>query len=209
MKIKEIFYSIQGEGILIGIPTIFIRTTGCNLRCNWCDTKYAYEEGEEMTIEEIITKAKEYPASNVCLTGGEPLLQKETPALIQRLSDEGYFVCLETNGSRSVDELPCLDSLLISLDVKCPSSGMQDKNDMSNIELLGPNDQLKFIIGNKEDYEYAKKVIQEQEPNCSVIMTQVGGTELSKLAEWVLADGLNVLVLPQLHKLIWGEKREI
>lgn len=209
MMINEIFYSIQGEGILIGIPTIFIRTTGCNLRCNWCDTKYAYEEGEEMTFEEIIAKAKEYPASNICLTGGEPLLQEETPALIQRLSDEGYFICLETNGSKSVEELPCLDSLLISLDVKCPSSGMQDKIDMSNIELLGPNDQLKFIIGNKEDYEYAKKVIKEQEPNCSVIMTQVGGTELKGLAEWVLKDGLNVLVLPQLHKLIWGERRGV
>ena len=209
MMINEIFYSIQGEGILIGIPTIFIRTTGCNLRCNWCDTKYAYDEGEEMTIEDIITKVKEYPVSNVCLTGGEPLLQKETPALIQRLSDEGYFICLETNGSKSVQELPCLDSLLISMDVKCPSSGMQDKIDMSNIELLGPNDQLKFIIENKEDYEYAKRVIEEQKPNCSIIMTQVGGTELSELAEWVLKDGLNVMVLPQLHKLIWGEKRGV
>jgi 7-carboxy-7-deazaguanine synthase len=209
MKINEIFYSLQGEGILMGIPTIFIRTTGCNLRCIWCDTKYAYEEGEEMTFEEIITKTKEYPATNICLTGGEPLLQKETPALIQRLSEEGYFICLETNGSKSVEELPCLDSLLISLDVKCPSSGMQDKIDMSNIELLGPNDQLKFIIGNGEDYEYAKKVIQDQEPNCSVIMTPAGGTELRELAEWVLKDGLNVMVLPQLHKLIWGEKRGV
>ncbi|UCG70648.1 MAG: radical SAM protein [Thermoplasmata archaeon] len=209
MKINEIFYSIQGEGILIGIPTIFIRTTGCNLRCNWCDTKYAYEEGEELTIEEIIAKEKEYPATNICLTGGEPLLQNETPALIQRLSEEDYFICLETNGSKSVQELPCLDSLLISLDVKCPSSGMQDKIDKSNIELLGPNDQLKFIISDKEDYEYAKNVMREQEPNCTVIMTRVGGIELSELAEWVLKDGLNVLVLPQLHKLIWGDKRGV
>jgi 7-carboxy-7-deazaguanine synthase len=207
MKINEIFYSLQGEGILIGVPTIFIRTTGCNLRCTWCDTKYAYEEGKEMTVEEIVTRVRDFRANYVCLTGGEPLLQKDTTKLIQKLSDEGYQVSLETNGSISIEELPCLDSLMISLDIKCPSSGMHEKMEFSNLELLSPNDQLKFIIEDERDYGYAKDIIINHNPVCSIIMMPVGGIDLKNLAEWVLRDKLKVRVLPQLHKLIWGEKR--
>lgn len=209
MLICEIFHSIQGEGILIGIPTTFIRTTGCNLRCSWCDTKYAYEEGKEMSIEEIMAKVKDFPTNHVCITGGEPLLQKDTFRLIQRLCDEGYEVCLETNGSKSIEEMPCLDSLMVSLDIKCPSSGMHKEMALSNLELLGPNDQLKFIIGDEKDYVHAKEVIAKHNPICSIIMMPVGGRELKNLAEWVLKDGLKVRVLPQLHKLIWGEKRGV
>ncbi len=207
MKINEIFYSLQGEGILIGVPTTFIRTTGCNLRCTWCDTKYAYEEGKEMTLEEIVTRVRDFKANYVCLTGGEPLLQKDITKLIQELSDEGYQVSLETNGSISIEELPCLDSLMISLDIKCPSSGMHEKMEFSNLELLSPNDQLKFIIEDEKDYGYAKDIITKYNPICSIIMMPVGGIDLKNLAEWVLRDNLNVRVLPQLHKLIWGEKR--
>lgn len=209
MMINEIFSSLQGEGILIGTPTTFIRTTGCNLRCSWCDTKYAYEEGKEMTLEEIMGKVKDYPTSHICITGGEPLLQKDVIKLIQRLSDDGYEICLETNGSQSVEDLPCLDSLMISLDVKCPSSGMHEKMDFSNLELLSPNDQLKFIVENEEDYIYARNIIDRYKPICTIIITPVGGLELKNLAEWILKDGLKVRILPQLHKLIWGERKGV
>jgi 7-carboxy-7-deazaguanine synthase len=209
MKINEIFLSIQGEGILMGVPTTFIRLSGCNLRCQWCDTQYAYDEGVEMTSDEILQKVKEHPTSHVCITGGEPLLQEESFGLVQKLHDQGFQVTVETNGSQTIQELPCLDSLVISLDVKCPSSGMHEKMDFSNLEILGLNDQLKFIIGDERDYEYAKGVIGKYKPICSLIMTPVGGIELKSLAEWVLRDGLVVRVLPQLHKLIWGEKRGV
>ena len=209
MKINEIFYSIQGEGILMGVPTAFIRTTGCNLRCNWCDTKYAYDEGEEMSIEEVVAKVKDFPANHVCITGGEPLLQKDVITLVQRLCENGFEVCLETNGSKSVEELPCLDSLMMSLDIKCPSSGMHEEMVLSNIGLLGPNDQLKFVIEGKDDYVYAKKIIEKYSPICSIIMLPQGGRELENLTKWVLADKLNVRVLPQLHKFIWGDKRGV
>jgi 7-carboxy-7-deazaguanine synthase len=209
MKINEIYRSIQGEGILVGVPTTFIRTTGCNLRCSWCDTKYAYDEGQEMTNEEILAKVKEQSAIHISITGGEPLLQQEVVKLVQTLSDEGYQICLETNGTKSIEELPCLDSLMISLDIKCPSSGMQEKMDFTNLELLGPTDQLKFIIRDEDDYNYAKNIIDRYKPICSIIMTPVGGKELKELAEWIIKDGLNVRVLPQLHRLIWGNARGV
>ncbi len=209
MKINEIFHSIQGEGVHIGVPTTFIRMTGCNLRCSWCDTKYAYEEGEEMSVQDIRLKVKDFPAHHICITGGEPLLQEDVIALIRGLCGDGYSVCLETNGSRSIEELPCLDLLMISLDIKCPSSGMHETMAFANIEMLGPGDQLKFVIGDREDYEHAKRIISEHKPICSIIMTSVGGKDLQNLGEWVLSDGLNVRVLPQLHKLIWGEKRGV
>ncbi len=209
MKINEIFASIQGEGILIGITTTFVRTTGCNLRCSWCDTRYAYEEGEEMSWEEVIGKVKGFSHNHVCITGGEPLLQNDMISLIQGLVDEGYEVCLETNGSKSIEEIPCLESMVISLDIKCPSSGMQKEMVFSNIELLSLNDQLKFIISDLKDYEYAKEIIAKYKPMCSIIITPVGGRKLKDLTEWVLKDGLNVRVLPQLQKIIWGEKKGV
>lgn len=209
MIINEIFYSLQGEGILIGVPSAFIRTTGCNLRCSWCDTKYAYEEGKEMSLEEIMARVKEFPANHICITGGEPLIQKETIKLIQRLYEESYQVSLETNGSKSIEELPCHDFLMISLDIKCPSSGMHEKMKFSNLELLSPNDQLKFIIDDEKDYEYAKEIITQYNPVCSIIMMPAGGIDLKNLAEWVLRDKLKVRVLPQLHKLIWGDKKGV
>lgn len=209
MKINEIFHSIQGEGILIGIPTTFIRMTGCNLRCRWCDTRYAYDEGEEMAIPEILARVGELPGEFICITGGEPLLQDETTKLIEELCKRGYEVSLETNGSHSIEKMPCLDSLVISLDAKCPTSGMHGEMDFSNLELLGPNDQLKFIISDEQDYEYAKEMIVRYKPICSIIMTPVDGRELKDLTQWVLRDGLKVRVLPQLHKLIWGDVKGV
>lgn len=207
--INELFYSIQGEGIDIGLPTFFIRMTGCPLRCRWCDQPEAFEEGEEMTIKEILERVKETPAEYVCVTGGEPLAQKESIPLIQRLLDEGFIVSVETGGALSIENLPCSENLMINLDIKCPSSGMEERMDLSNIELLGPSDQLKFVIQNDEDYAYAKKVLKEHKPKCSVIMQPEGGRDLKNLAEKILSDGLKIRVLPQLHKLIWGNMKGV
>jgi 7-carboxy-7-deazaguanine synthase len=209
MKINEIFYSIQGEGVLMGFPMVFIRTSGCNLRCKWCDTKYAYDEGEEMGLKEILEMVETFPTKHVCLTGGEPLTQNDIQKLITMLLNLNYDVSLETNGSKSIKDLPKYDSLMINLDIKCPSSEMNDKMDFTNIQLLEPKDQLKFIIEDENDYEYAKDIISKYEPNCNIIVMPVYGSNLKDLAEWVLKDGLNVRVLPQLHKLIWGEKRGV
>ncbi|MEM3445353.1 MAG: radical SAM protein, partial [Thermoplasmata archaeon] len=142
MRINEIFYSIQGEGINIGIPMVFVRVTGCNLRCRWCDTAYAFEEGTEMSLDAIFKKVEEFNTNRVCITGGEPLLYKELTKLISMFIDTGYFVQVQTNGSKTVQEMPCEENLCISMDIKCPSSGMHDKMDFSNIELLSPFDEL-------------------------------------------------------------------
>ncbi len=143
MKINEIFYSLQGEGLLVGTPSVFIRTSGCNLRCTYCDTIYAYEKGTEMMIQEIIDKVRKFPCNQICITGGEPLAQEETPQLILYLLRKNYKVCLETNGSYSIKNLAGKKSLIISLDVKCPSSGSHEHMNMSNINSLLKKDQLK------------------------------------------------------------------
>lgn len=209
MKVVEIFFSLQGEGVLMGTPTTFVRFAGCNLDCAWCDTRYAREGGEEMSIEQILTKVEASGTPFVCLTGGEPMLQDDIYRLIQALLDDSYHITIETNGSMPLQRLPNSDEILISMDVKCPSSGMSDKMDPENLEFLSPRDQLKFIIADRVDYLYAKKVMRESEINAPIIMTPVGGTDLKQLAEWVLRDKLMVRVMPQLHKLIWGEKRGV
>ena len=209
MRINEIFYSIQGEGTTMGTPTAFVRLAGCNLSCKWCDTEYAKETGEDMGIGEVIERVEEYGCEQVCVTGGEPLCQPDTPKLIDMLLDKGFLVTLETNGSQSIEVLECSPTLMISLDIKCPSSGESESMLLSNIEMLGPTDQLKFIIGDSKDYEYAKGLIEKYSPSCIIVMTPVGGTELKELAEWVLEDRLRARVLPQLHKIIWGDKRGV
>jgi 7-carboxy-7-deazaguanine synthase len=209
MLISEIFHSLQGEGLLIGLPTVFVRTSGCNLRCRWCDTEYAFEGGQEMSVEEVLNAAGKYNCRHVCLTGGEPLLQKDAIKLVSALLDKGYLISIETGGSVSVEILPCDDNLSISLDIKCPSSGEHERMNFSNLELLSPNDQLKFVIADDGDYEYAKKVLGDYQTICQVVMQPVGGTDMKALAEKVLDDKLNVRVLPQLHKLIWGVRRGV
>ena len=209
IKVNEIFYSIQGEGIQIGIPTIFIRTQGCNLSCRWCDTVYArdFENGKNMEISEIMRKVKNYPTKYVCITGGEPLLQKNVKVLINRLLKLGYNVSLETNGSLALKGLPKSKNFLTSMDVKCPSSKMENRMDFENIKLLKKTDQMKFVIADKKDYDYAKKIIRKYKLGCNIVFMPVGGTDAGRLAANVLKDGLNVRVLIQLHKLIWGDKR--
>jgi 7-carboxy-7-deazaguanine synthase len=210
LKISEIFRSLQGEGVLIGTPTVFIRAVGCNLNCDWCDTEYAKQGGEEMSVEAILAKVDSYKTPFVCLTGGEPLTQKkEAIRLMLKLLGSGYHVTLETNGSIDLEEVPCSENMLISMDVKCPSSRMQEKMMFSNIELLSPADQLKFIVADKDDLKYADKILKRYTVQCTVIFTPVGGLELLSLAEWVLKKKINARVLPQLHKVIWGDERGV
>jgi len=207
MNINEIFYSIQGEGKWTGLPNIFIRTTGCNLRCSFCDTKYAYDDGTEISMEDIVKSVSNYPCTCVCITGGEPLLQDEIENLIDVLLKKDYNICLETNGSINVAPFSSKKSLMISLDIKCPSSNMHEKMHFNNIPLLDGGDQLKFVIKDKNDYNYAKDIVKKYEPKCSIFFQPAWGTDATNLAEWILADRLNVKLGLQIHKILWGDKR--
>jgi len=205
IKINEIFYSLQGEGIDAGLPTIFIRLTGCNLRCNYCDTRYAFYEGKYMAIDEILESIKKWNSRRVCITGGEPLLQKNVYGLIEKLLEKGYEISVETNGSISIMKLSKMD-VKIKMDIKLPSSGMHDKMLFGNISLLRGDDELKFIIWNRDDYEYAKDIIARYKPRCQIIMQPVWGSKI-KLAEWILKDELDARYSIQLHKILWGNER--
>lgn len=207
MIINEIFYSIQGEGKYTGLPTVFIRTTGCNLRCSFCDTKYAYEEGEKLTVNQIKHKIEKYKCKNICITGGEPLIQEEIPDLIKELVRKKYFITIETNGSIDIKPLINNKQIMISLDIKCPSSKMNEKMILKNIMLLEKKDQLKFIINDKKDYEYAKKITNEYKPSSMVFFQQAWGSNIEKLVKWILKDNLNVRLGLQMHKVIWGETK--
>jgi len=208
LRVHSIYKSIQGEGQLIGLPMVFVRFAGCPLRCKWCDTEEVRaSRGKQMSIEQIMEEIGKLRLRYVCLTGGEPLAQSESVTLMNKMMDRGLFVQLETSGALSLEEVPCSERVMISMDIKCPSSGMHDRMDFSNIELLSPFDQLKFIISDDDDYQYAKGIIKERDPKCPIIMTPVGGKELKSLAEKVLRDKLSARVLPQLHKLIWGDEQ--
>ncbi len=206
-EVHEIFFSLEGEGMLIGVPTTFVRLSRCPLRCTWCDEPEAFEAGTVMPIEDILEAVRAHPTRVVCVTGGEPLAQAAALPLIQALLHEGYHVVLETGGSVSIEGLPNHEELCISYDVKCPASQMHDHMRLDEMGLLRKKDQLKFVIADRGDYEYAKEVLEAHPVNCEVIFQPEGGRELTALAEWVLEDGLNVRVLPQLHKLIWEDTR--
>ena len=209
MKINEIFYSIQGEGQWTGYPNIFIRTTGCNLRCIYCDTKYAYENGKKMSISDVLNEVQKYPCKKVCITGGEPLLQKETYELADILLRKNYMICLETNGSQSIREFAGQKSLIISIDIKCPSSDMDEKMNFENLSYLTANDQLKFIINNKNDYDYAKTILRKHKPKTTVFFQPTWGFNPKKLANWIVGDSLNVRLGLQLHKIIFGNTQGV
>ncbi len=207
LKVNEIFFSIQGEGSDAGLPTIFIRLTGCNLRCTYCDTEYAFYEGEEKNIEEILGEIKRWKCNRVCITGGEPLIQEGVYDLIDVLLNEDYEVNVETNGSKDIGEL-AKKNVVIKMDVKLPSSGMHEKMCKDNINLLRSNDELKFVIGNREDYECAKKILEEYKPKCKIIMQPVWKKmDAAILAEWILRDAIDARLSIQLHKILWGEER--
>ncbi len=208
MQITEIFFSIQGEGIHAGLPTVFIRATGCNLRCTYCDTTYAYENGKEMSIDQIISKIEKYQCINICITGGEPLLQNDTLRLIRKLQEKKYQISLETNGSIPLPLDLNKNNLMISMDLKMPSSKMHENMRFENLKKLTENDQLKCIIQHKEDYQYAKKMVKDFQPICHIIFQPVWGSNMEKLAEWILNDKLSVRMGVQLHKLVWGEKTQ-
>jgi len=209
MKINEIFYSIQGEGKWSGLPNIFIRTTGCNLRCSFCDTKYAYDNGKEMSLDEIINSIKKYRCEYICITGGEPLLQNEILDLINILLKKNYKICLETNGSIKIKNITGKKSLMISLDIKCPSSVMHEKMCLENLSLLKKDDQVKFVIENKKDYNYAKEILCKYKPVCTVFFQPVWGSDPKHLSDWILKDGLNAKLGLQIHKIIWGDKKGV
>jgi len=208
LLINEIFYSIQGESIHSGRPCIFVRLTGCNLRCSYCDTRYAYEQGVNMELSEIMNRVAAYQCRLVEITGGEPLFQSQTPVLIHRLLENGYEVLLETNGSLDISSV---DGRCIKIvDVKCPTSGESDKNDMKNLKRLGPKDQVKFVIGTRNDYEYAKETIHSNCPDFpkdrilfSPCLERIAPAQV---AEWILEDNLNVRLHLQLHKIIWPDR---
>jgi 7-carboxy-7-deazaguanine synthase len=211
LNVNEIFYSIQGESTYAGKPCVFIRLTGCNLRCSYCDTQYAYHDGEKQDIREIMDKVASYGCRLVEVTGGEPLLQEETPHLINLLLGAGYKVLLETNGSRDISQV---DSRCVRIvDIKCPSSGEKDRNDLANLNRLTGEDELKFVIGGREDYEYAKDLLNLilHGPSNKIpvhFSPAFGRMEPKELASWILNDRLNVRLHLQLHKYIWTPEQK-
>ncbi|MFO7554653.1 MAG: radical SAM protein [Desulfobacterales bacterium] len=208
LLINEIFYSIQGESTYSGRPCILVRLAGCNLRCTYCDTQYAYEAGEKMEIGQIMRRITGYKCRLVEITGGEPLLQDETPLLISRLLDDGYVVMMETNGSLDIRRVD--DRCIKILDVKCPTSGESNKNDLENLKRIHPKDQIKFVIGTLEDYVYAKHIIVllcKDFPGDHILFSPVSGKmSPAELADWILEDNLDVRLHLQLHKMIWPDK---
>lgn len=213
MKISEIFFSIQGEGLDIGLPTVFVRLFACDLRCSWCDSMYAVEgkDYKDMTIKEVRESIEQYLCKRVCLTGGEPLIQKkELAELTEGLIDSGYVIILETSGHKDPPDVFWSKGCLISMDCKCPSSKMEEVMDFRLFEKLRPSDQLKFVIQDEADYSYAKIVLEKYKIKASIIFQPVFGADLKWLTESILKDGLyGVRVLPQLHKLIWGDIRGV
>jgi 7-carboxy-7-deazaguanine synthase len=210
MEVTEVFFSLQGEGLDIGLPTVFVRTALCNLECNWCDTKYSWQPGEERKIKSVLDEVISYGISRVCISGGEPLLQaKEVTKLVAKLEQKGLKVVIETNGSIDLDEVKRGPKTRFSMDLKCPSSGMEDRNLFTNLDKLREGDLLKFVIAHQEDYIFARRILERNPPNCDVVFQPVGGLDLRDLAERVLEDRLDVRVLLQLHRYIWGDQRGV
>jgi len=207
VRIIEVFHSVQGEGPLTGVRTTFIRTARCNLRCAWCDTAYSFGPGRERSIPSLLRDVTRHRTRYVCLTGGEPLLQRESVDLVRRLSDRGITTVIETGGSLDVSPYLELRRVVLSVDVKCPSSRMQSKNRWANLPLLRPGDVIKFVVGDRADYLYAKRVVRKYSGPATLVFQPVWGTEAGRLADWVLADHLDVRVMLQEHKVLWGEVR--
>jgi len=204
LRVNEIYHSIQGESSKSGLPCVFVRLTYCNLRCTYCDTEYAFYGGEDKSIEKILNEVKKYNCKLVEVTGGEPLVQKETLELMKRLCNEGFDVMLETGGSLPIKDID--ERVLIIMDLKCPSSKMEKKNLYENISFLKPADELKFVIGNREDYDWSKKIISEYDlKDKSKILFSVvfGELEPVSLVNWIIEDKLDVRYQLQMHKYIW------
>lgn len=207
LRITEIFFSLQGESRTVGMPTVFVRLTGCPLRCGYCDTTYAFQGGEWMSMNEIVKAISQYHANYVTVTGGEPLAQKGCQTLLQQLCDAGYEVSLETSGALDISQV---DTRVVKvMDLKTPASGEEAKNRWENIDSLGQQDQVKFVICNRGDYDWAKKVVEKYQlaKRFEVLFSPAfGQQEPRELAEWILEDNLPVRFQLQLHKLLWGEE---
>jgi 7-carboxy-7-deazaguanine synthase len=205
LTINEIFHSIQGESTRAGDPCVFVRLTACDLRCTWCDTEYAFYEGRKMSIDDVVQRVDSYGCPLVEITGGEPLLQDDVYELMDRLLAGGHTVMLETGGHRPIDRVP--RDVIKIVDVKCPGSGESSKNDWQNLARLAPHDELKFVIADRDDYEFARDVVCRRlaAPAGTVLFSPVHGRlDPKTLSEWVLADRLPVRIQLQLHKFIWS-----
>lgn len=205
LTVNEIFHSIQGESTLAGVPCVFVRLTACDLRCRWCDTPYAFHEGRKLSVDEVVAQVEAYGCPTVEITGGEPLLQADVIPLTTQLLARGYRVMVETGGHRSIAGVPA--GVIRIVDIKCPGSGESDRNDWSNLALLTSLDQVKFVLADRADYEFARDVITREHlaDRCgAVLLSPVHGElALKQLAEWILADRLPVRLQVQLHKYIW------
>ena len=205
LRITEIFLSLQGESSRVGLPTVFIRLTGCPLRCGYCDTEYAFTGGETMTLEAILSRVVELQAHYVCVTGGEPLAQKNCLALLTALCHADYSVSLETSGALNISEVDARVSRIV--DIKTPGSGEVEKNRWENLAALTPSDEVKFVLCDEADYQWAKHVLAERHlpDKCPVLFSPVHAQlEPGHLADWILRDQLPVRMQVQLHKILWG-----
>lgn len=208
LRITEIFHSLQGESRSVGWPTVFVRLTGCPLRCNYCDTEYAFSGGEWMTLEQVLAQVAGYGTRHVCVTGGEPLAQRACLELLTQLCNAGYEVSLETSGALDVAAVDPRVSKV--MDLKTPGSGEAGKNRYENIEALTAHDQVKLVLCDRADYDWAREIIRRHDltARCEVLMSPCHGRlEPVQLAEWILADRLPVRFQLQLHKILWGEAR--
>ncbi len=205
VRVTEIFHSIQGESSFVGQPCVFVRLTGCPLRCTWCDTDYAFYGGQDLSIEDVLAKIGAYGCRLVEVTGGEPLAQPEAFPLIARLCDEGYQVLIETSGAIDIESVDRRAHVI--LDVKCPGSGMTDRMHWANLANLTTKDEVKFVLADRRDYEWARATIVERglAERCTILMSPAfGSLEPRQLAEWMLADRLPVRFQLQVHKFIWS-----
>lgn len=207
VRITEIFFSLQGESSYVGLPTVFVRLTGCPLRCGYCDTAYAFSGGEWMELDEIRKQVNQYNAEYVCVTGGEPLAQRGCKSLLTGLCDDGHLVSIETSGAMDISQV---DSRVCRImDIKTPDSGEESKNLYENIDLLTHKDEIKFVLCSREDYDWAKSVIEKYQLTsiCQVLLSPVhGGLKPSDLADWIINDQLKVRFQLQLHKYLWDNE---
>jgi 7-carboxy-7-deazaguanine synthase len=205
MRIIEVFHSVQGEGPLTGVRTSFVRTARCNLRCAWCDTVYSFGPGRERSIASIVREVAGHRTKNVCLTGGEPLLQSDSVALVRAFSRRGLTTVIETGGSLDVAPYLEVPRVVLSVDVKCPSSRMDGRNRWANLPLLRAGDVMKFVVADRRDYLYARRVLRRYRGPATIVVQPVWGTDAGRLADWVLRDKLDVRVMLQEHKVLWGD----
>jgi 7-carboxy-7-deazaguanine synthase len=207
LKVFEIFYSLQGESSRVGLPTIFIRLSGCPMRCHYCDTAYAFQGGLMMDMDDIMSSIKKYDTRYVTVTGGEPLAQKEVLNLLKTLADSDYEVSLETGGGLSIKEVD--PRVKIILDIKTPESGEEKKNHWENLDVINSKDEIKFVLCSREDYDWAKQILDQYQltEKCEILFSPVyQKLNATDLGNWILKDQLHVRIQIQLHKLLWGEK---